>query len=96
MTFFHGTSTVLGTGVVLVPGDRIGQQNWGGTDASVVWLHDNAEAARRYGEHVYRVDPIGWVENFSEQAGHIEQGLPASEWEYITQSARIVGEESHP
>lgn len=90
MKYFHGTNNTLRPGDVLVPGDQRNVNNWGdGANNSVVWLHDNPQAAGRYGANVYEVEPIGYVDNFSKDAGHADS-LPPNEWEYITESATVL------
>jgi ribosomal protein S18 acetylase RimI-like enzyme len=88
--YYHGTSVDLPVGTVLVPGDEIGKDNWGMENGYAVWLHDNPEWAGKYGDHVYEVEPIGSVENYSEGAGHTEEMDSPQEWEYLAPSARIV------
>ena len=89
ITYFHGTRAELSVGDVLIPGG--GAANFDYLDSGngeYVWMHDNAEMAARYGAHVYEVEPVEWVENYSEEAGHDD--LPSAEQEFIAHQARVV------
>lgn len=91
LTYYHGTNADLPVGTIVLPGDELGKTTWPGMDASdVVWMHDNPEWAARYGQHVYEVEPLEWVENHSADAGHTEEMASPREWEYITPRARVV------
>lgn len=87
MSWFHGSAAELAPGEMLVPGDRIGRDNFPGMDNSWgVWITPDPKLAALYGANVYQVEPTGHITDWAAENGWDPDETNS---EYVCDKARV-------